>query len=53
MYGFVHFQTLQNELALFVFGIVMNGGRKIRCGRANVVRFLKNKRIKTPKQTTM
>ena len=38
---------------VLLFGIVMNGGWKIRCGRANVVRFLKIKRIKTPKQTTM
>ena len=47
------FKLCRMNLLCLLFGLVMNGGRKIRCGRANVVRFLKNKRIKTPKQTTM
>ena len=42
------FKLCRMNLLCLLFGIVMNGGRKIRCGRANVVRFLKNKRIKTP-----
>ena len=50
---FCIFKLCRMNLLCLLFGIVMNGGRKIRCGRANVVRFLKNKRIKTPKQTTM
>ena len=47
------FKLCRMNLLCLLFGIVMNRGRKIRCGIANVVRFLKNKRIKTPKQTTM
>lgn len=50
---FCIFKLCRMNLLCLLFGKVMNGGRKIRCGKANVVRFLKNKRIKTPKQTTM
>lgn len=50
---FCIFKLCRMNLLCLLFGNVMNGGRKIRCSRANVVRSLKNKRIKTPKQTTM
>ena len=50
---FCIFKLCRMNLLCLLFGKFMNGGRKIRCGRANVARFLKNKRIKTPKQTTM